>query len=121
MQERNFLLYLFSGYSAFLLASGLGVVAVDRWDQRSYAELPLEQRIRSVESDASRIFCNEAPHRHVSWPEPYLLPHQLFAMQEGYMYLWLAGVADTIEVYAPAYFQVDKLEARAMRNPYYRG
>jgi hypothetical protein len=49
------------------------------------------------------------------------VPHQFFALRDGCMFLWLARVADTIPAYAPAYYQVDKLLARARRNPYFHG
>ena len=52
---------------------------------------------------------------------PLLVPHQFFALRDGCMFLWLARVADTIPAYAPAYYQVDKLLARARRNPYFHG
>ena len=52
---------------------------------------------------------------------PFIVPHQFMAMQDGYMCLWLARVANTIPAYAPAYYQVDKLDARARKNPYHKG
>jgi len=60
----------------------------------------------------------------ISWQQikvPFLVPHQFFSLRDGFMFLWLARVADTIPTYAPAYYQVDKLMARARRNPYFQG
>lgn len=60
----------------------------------------------------------------LSWQQikvPFLVPHQFFALREGFMFLWLARIANTIPAYAPAYYQVDKLLARARRNPYFHG
>jgi type IV secretion system protein VirD4 len=60
----------------------------------------------------------------LSWQQikvPVITPQQFFSQREGYMHLWLAGISDTIEVYAPAYFQVDKLALRAKPNPYFTG
>lgn len=60
----------------------------------------------------------------LSWQQikaPLIVPQQFFAMRDGYLFLWLARVADTIPAYAPAYYQVDKLVARARANPYFHG
>ncbi len=51
----------------------------------------------------------------------FIPQHQFMDMNDGYTCLWLARVADTIPAYAPAYYQVDKLIARARRSPYFHG
>ena len=51
----------------------------------------------------------------------YLMPHDLFDVQPGYGYVWVAGLGNAIPAYYPPYWDVDQLRRRARHNPYYRG
>lgn len=51
----------------------------------------------------------------------YLMPQDLFGMREGFGLVFCAGLARPIPIYLPAYWEVDALNRRARRNPYYRG
>jgi type IV secretion system protein VirD4 len=50
-----------------------------------------------------------------------LMPQDLYRLQPGFGYIWAAGLSNAIPAYFPPYWDVAKLEARARRNPYYRG
>jgi hypothetical protein len=50
----------------------------------------------------------------------HLPVHGLLDTPEGRMHLWLAGVADTIPVYAPMYVDIRECLERARSNPYYQ-
>jgi type IV secretion system protein VirD4 len=52
---------------------------------------------------------------------PLITPHQLTGLKPGYMLLALAGVANVVSAYAPAYWQVEKFALRARSNPYVPG
>jgi type IV secretion system protein VirD4 len=47
------------------------------------------------------------------------LPHELIGMPEGTATIWLAGLAHSAPVYAPAYKQFAECRERADPNPYY--
>jgi type IV secretion system protein VirD4 len=51
----------------------------------------------------------------------YLMPHDLYGLQPGYGYVWVAGLSNAIPTYYPPYFDIGLLRRRARRNPYYRG
>ncbi len=50
----------------------------------------------------------------------HLPVHELFGTAEGRLYLWIAGLADTIPIYAPMYVDIRQCRERARDNPYYR-
>jgi type IV secretion system protein VirD4 len=53
---------------------------------------------------------------------PLITPQQLAGLKPGYMILALAGVANVVPAYAPAYFQyIETCLKRAASNPYYEG
>jgi type IV secretory pathway TraG/TraD family ATPase VirD4 len=51
----------------------------------------------------------------------YLLPQDLYALQPGFGYVWVAGLSNAIPSYFPPYFDVDLLRQRARANPLYKG
>jgi type IV secretion system protein VirD4 len=51
----------------------------------------------------------------------YLMPMDLYGLQPGYGYVWVAGLSNAIPAYFPPFFDVDQLNRRARANPYYRG
>lgn len=51
----------------------------------------------------------------------YLMPMDLYGLQPGYGYVWIAGLSNAIPAYFPPYWDVDQLRRRARANPYYRG
>ena len=51
----------------------------------------------------------------------FLMPMDLYDLQPGYGYVWVAGLSNAIPVYFPPYWDVEQLNRRARRNPYYRG
>ena len=50
-----------------------------------------------------------------------LLPMDLYDLQPGYGYVWVAGLSGPIPTYYPPYWDVDQLRKRSRRNPYYSG
>lgn len=50
-----------------------------------------------------------------------LMPQDLYSLQNGYGYVWMAGLSNAIPVYYPPYFDIELLARRARKNPYYRG
>ena len=50
----------------------------------------------------------------------HLPVHDLFGTREGYLYLWIAGLSDTIPVYAPMYVDIHQCRVSARENPYYQ-
>ena len=42
----------------------------------------------------------------------YLMPHDLYGLQPGYGYVWVAGLSNAIPVYYPPYFDIDLLAAK---------
>jgi hypothetical protein len=64
---------------------------------------------------------NESTNEGLSWQQikvPFITPQKFFALREGFLFIWLARVSDTIAAYAPYYRDVRKLEERARKNPY---
>jgi type IV secretion system protein VirD4 len=51
----------------------------------------------------------------------YLTPHDLYGLQPGFGYVWVAGLSNAIPAYFPPYFDVEQLARRARANPFYRG
>jgi type IV secretion system protein VirD4 len=59
----------------------------------------------------------------LSWQQikvPFITPHKFFALRDGFLYVWLARVSDSIPTFAPIYDRVRKLRARARANPYHQ-
>lgn len=52
---------------------------------------------------------------------PVLHSHELFDTPEGHAYAWLAGLANHVPVYLPAYYEIIECTKRARANPYYNG
>ena len=52
---------------------------------------------------------------------PHLMPQDLYGLQPGYGYVWVAGQSNAIPAYFPPYWDVERLARRARANPYYRG
>lgn len=52
---------------------------------------------------------------------PWLMPDDLYEIQPGFGYVWATGLRGAIPAYFPPYFDVAQLNARARRNPYYKG
>ena len=52
---------------------------------------------------------------------PHLMPQDLYGLQPGYGYVWVAGLSNAIPAYFPPYWDVERLARRARANPYYRG
>jgi type IV secretory pathway TraG/TraD family ATPase VirD4 len=50
---------------------------------------------------------------------PYLMPQDLMRIRDRFGFVWRAG--EIIPAYFPGYFDVDRLDRRARRNPYYKG
>jgi len=51
----------------------------------------------------------------------YLMPQDLYSLQPGDGYVWVAGLSNAIPTYFPPYWDVERLDERARANPYYRG
>jgi type IV secretion system protein VirD4 len=51
----------------------------------------------------------------------YLMPMDLYGLQPGYGYVWVAGLSNAIPAYFPPYWDVDLLRKRSRANPYYNG
>jgi type IV secretory pathway TraG/TraD family ATPase VirD4 len=49
---------------------------------------------------------------------PLTLPHELYGLRDGEMRVFLSGVKDGLTLEAVPYFQIEKLDLRARRNPY---
>lgn len=49
---------------------------------------------------------------------PFAVPQKFFAFREGFAFVWLARMSDTVAAYLPYYGKVRKLVARARDNPY---
>lgn len=54
---------------------------------------------------------------------PYLMPQDLnnIPVGSGLGYVWAAGLSNPIPAYFPPYWDVETLNARARRNPFYKG
>jgi type IV secretion system protein VirD4 len=52
---------------------------------------------------------------------PHLMPQDLYDLQPGYGYVWVAGLGNAIPAYFPPYWHVERLAKRARANPYWRG
>jgi type IV secretory pathway TraG/TraD family ATPase VirD4 len=50
---------------------------------------------------------------------PYLRPQDLMRLRDRFGFTWANGA--TIPAYFPGYFDVELLQHRARRNPYFRG
>jgi type IV secretion system protein VirD4 len=112
----------FVGMAGAVAAFGARDMTTAKWmSERAGEKTELAAAYSNSASEAPR---GESTNQGISWQQiktPFLVPHRFFALRDGFMYLWLARVADTIPAYAPAYYQVDKLIARARRNPYFHG
>ena len=51
----------------------------------------------------------------------HLMPQDLYRLQPGFGYVWVAGLSNAIPAYFPPYWDVDRLSRRARANPLYRG
>jgi type IV secretory pathway TraG/TraD family ATPase VirD4 len=51
----------------------------------------------------------------------YLMPQDLYGLQPGFGYVWVAGLSNAIPAYFPPYWHVDRLRERARANPLYKG
>jgi type IV secretion system protein VirD4 len=51
----------------------------------------------------------------------HLMPQDLYDLQPGFGYVWVAGLSNAIPAYFPPYWDVERLNRRARANPYYRG
>ena len=51
----------------------------------------------------------------------FLMEQDLYGLQPGYGYVWVAGLSNAIPVYFPPYWDVEATAAVARKNPYYRG
>ena len=49
---------------------------------------------------------------------PLTLPHELYGLKDGEMRIFLAGVKNGLTVEAVPYFEIEKLDLRARKNPY---
>jgi type IV secretion system protein VirD4 len=53
---------------------------------------------------------------------PRLTPHELFDTPEGEAHIWLAGMANRVPAYMPAWYEISQCRERVTRdNPYYAG
>ncbi len=52
---------------------------------------------------------------------PFITPHKFLAMRDGFLFVWLARVSNTIAAYAPYYADIRKLKGRFRDNPYRQG
>lgn len=112
----------FIGMAGAVAALGARDMTTARWMSERAGERT--ELAASYSSNNGATPGGQSSSEGLSWHQikvPFLDPHRFFALREGFMFLWLARVADTIPAYAPAYYQVDKLVARARRNPYYHG
>jgi type IV secretion system protein VirD4 len=112
----------FVGMAGAVAAFGARDMTTAKWMSDRAGETT---RLASSYSSGSSVNPGgEGSSEGINWQQikvPFIVPHQFFSLRDGFMYLWLARVADTIPTYAPAYYQVDKLVARARRNPYFHG
>lgn len=112
----------FVGMAGAVAAFGARDMTTAKWmSERAGERTELAASYSNSNSESPR---GDGSNEGISWQQikvPFLVPHQFFSLRDGFMFLWLARVADTIPTYAPAYYQVDKLMARARRNPYFQG
>lgn len=112
----------FVGMAGAVAAFGARDMTTAKWmSERAGERTELAASYSNSNSESPR---GDGSNEGISWQQikvPFLVPHQFFSLRDGFMFLWLARVADTIPTYAPAYYQVDKLTARARRNPYFQG
>jgi type IV secretion system protein VirD4 len=52
---------------------------------------------------------------------PSLEAHKLFGMPEGHAFVFLAGEANRVPLYVPAYYEIVTARERARDNPYFAG
>ncbi len=51
---------------------------------------------------------------------PFLMEQDLYGLRDGFGFVWAAGQARPVPIYAPPYFHVDAWRRRARANPYVR-
>jgi len=52
---------------------------------------------------------------------PWLMEQDLYSIKPNFGYVWATGLSGAIPAYFPPYWDVETLNARARRNPYYKG
>jgi type IV secretion system protein VirD4 len=52
---------------------------------------------------------------------PWLNESDLYSIKPNFGYVWATGLSGAIPAYFPPYWDVENLNARARRNPYYKG
>ena len=52
---------------------------------------------------------------------PRLTQHEFFDTPEGHAHIWLAGMANRVPTYMPAYYEIASIRDRARSNPYFAG
>jgi type IV secretion system protein VirD4 len=63
----------------------------------------------------------DTKHEGLAWQQikvPFITPQKFFSMRDGFMFVWLARVSDTIAAYAPFYENIGKLKGKYRENPY---
>jgi type IV secretion system protein VirD4 len=63
----------------------------------------------------------ENSHEGLNWQQikvPFITPHKFLALRDGFLFVWLARVSDTIAAYAPYYEDTVRLRERVRENPY---
>jgi type IV secretion system protein VirD4 len=79
--------------------------------------------VASYNSGSGQSAGGENSHEGLSWQQikvPFITPHKFFALRDGFLYVWLARVSDSIPTFASIYDDVKKLSARARANPYHQ-
>jgi type IV secretion system protein VirD4 len=109
----------FAGMAGAVVAFGARDMTSAKWLSERAGDTTEVAASYNSGSDEQR----QKRHEGLSWQQikvPFITPQKFFALRDGFLFMWLARVADTIAVYAPRYTQVDKLKARARPNPYHQ-
>jgi len=114
----------FAGMCGAVVTFGARDMVTARWFSERAGDTTVlaESRSSGTSSGMSSGGANSGTTESSNWNQlkvPFLGPHRFYEMPTGGAYLWLAGVAETVPAYVPAYHQVKKLAARARANPYH--
>ncbi|MEI9994660.1 MAG: type IV secretory system conjugative DNA transfer family protein [Rhizomicrobium sp.] len=109
----------FIGMSGAVVSFGARDLTTAKWMSERAGDMTDTAENRSKSSSVSEN--GTSTSESLSWQQikvPFLVPQKFFAVRNGFMFMWLAGMSETISAYAPYYGEVIKLEKRARENPY---
>lgn len=110
----------FVGMAGAILAFGARDLSSAKWMSERAGDTT--EVAASYNTGSSSNQSGTSENTGLSWQQikvPLIAPQKFMALQEGFLFIWLARVSDTIAAYAPFYLNVRKLAARARRNPYF--